>query len=191
MTDHPNVGRRDAIVAQLGKAWADDVIDEAEFERRVSAAFEARESGALERLVSDLPQRMAVVPQPAARSVMPPPQPLQRRRVMLSSIDERVHDVMPPVVEYGVRLGSLELDFREATFGDGVTEIVLDVKFGSVELTMPSDVSVEMRVDGLLSTVEYKNRSRLTQPTHRVVRVTGRCVLGNVQVSTRDQRPVY
>lgn len=191
MTDLPIDDYRERIVRHLGSAWANDVIDEAEFDRRVMAAFDTRDRLGLERLVADLPANGVVVPLPLERSAVAAMQPAQRRRVMLSSIDERVHDVMPALVEYGVRLGSLELDFREATFGDGVTEILLDVKFGSVELTMPSDVTVEMRVDGLLSSVEYKNRSRLTQPAHRIVRVTGRCVLGSVEVSTRDQRPAY
>jgi len=188
MSDFPITSRRDAIVTRLGNAWAEEVIDEAEFDRRVSAAFAASDSAELERLVADLPQqRASVAPRPA---VTPYQQPALLRRVMLSSVDERVHDVMPPLVEYGIRLGSMELDFRDAVFNDGVTEIIVDVLLGNVNLTMPPDVTVEMRVDGLLSSVEYKNRSRLTQPVHRIVRITGKCVLGTVEVSTRDPRPV-
>jgi hypothetical protein len=189
MSDYPITSRREAIITRLGNAWAEDTIDEAEFERRVSAAIAARDAAELEQLVADLPQRVAVAPRQAALAIAPYQQPAMLRRVMLSSVDERVHDVMPPLVEYGVRLASLELDFRDAVFNDGVTEIIVDVLLGNVELTMPPDVTVEMRVDGLLSSVEYKNRSRLTQPAHRIVRITGKCVLGTVDVSTRDPRP--
>jgi len=189
MNDTPITTRREAVVEQLGSAWAEDRIDEAEFERRVSAAFAAREPGELDRLVADLPARAPLVPRLAPPAVTRYPAPTLLRRVVLSSIDERVRDVMPAVVEYGVRLGSLELDFGEAVFHDGVTEILLDVVLGNVKFVLPPDVSVEMRVDGMLSSVEYHNRSRLTQPSHRVVRLTGRCVLGTVEVYTRDPRP--
>lgn len=188
MTDLPITTRRDAVVERLGSAWAEDMIDEAEFERRVSAAFAARESGDLDRLVADLPTRAPLVPRPAPPAPWYAP-PTLLRRVVLSSIEERVHELMPPAVEYGVRLGSIELDFRQAVFNDGVTEILLDVVLGNVEFVLPPDVSVEMRVDGMLSSVEYHNRSRLTQPTHRIVRFTGRCVLGSVEVYTRDWDP--
>lgn len=190
MSDFPIVSRRDAIVTRLGNAWAEELIDEMEFDRRVSAAFAANDAAELERLVADLPQRDAVAPRPAAPAVSPFQQPALRRRVVLSSIDERVHDVMPPLVEYGIRVASMELDFRDAVFNDGVTEIIVDVLLGNVNFTMPSDVTVEMRVSGLLSSVEYRNRSRLTQPAHRIVRITGKCVLGTVEVSTRDPRPL-
>ncbi len=190
MSDFPITSRRDAIVTRLGNAWAEEVIDEAEFDRRVSAAFAANDAVDLERLVADLPQQATVAPRPAAPAVTPYQQPAMLRRVMLSSVDERVHDLMPPLVEYGVRVASLELDFRDAGFNDGVTEIIVDVLLGNVNLTMPPDVTVEMRVDGVLASVEYKNRSRLTQPAHRIVRITGKCVLGTVNVSTRDPRPL-
>ena len=190
MSDFPIVSRRDAIVTRLGNAWAEEHIDEMEFDRRVSAAFAANDAAELERLVADLPQRDAVTPRPAAPAVSPFQQPALRRRVVLSSIDERVHDVMPPLVEYGIRVASMELDFRDAVFSDGVTEIIVDVLLGNVNFTMPSDVTVEMRVSGLLSSVEYRNSSRLMQPADRIVRITGKCVLGTVEVSTCDPRPL-
>ena len=190
MSDFPIVSRRDAIVTRLGNAWAEEHIDEMEFDRRVSAAFAANDAAELERLVADLPQRDAVTPRPAPSAVSPFQQPALRRRVVLSSIDERVHDVMPPLVEYGIRVASMELDFRDAVFSDGVTEIIVDVLLGNVNFTMPSDVTVEMRVSGLLSSVEYRNSSRLMQPADRIVRITGKCVLGTVEVSTCDPRPL-
>jgi hypothetical protein len=190
MSDYAITSRREAIITRLGNAWAEETIDEAEFERRVSAAIAARDASELEQLVADLPLRVTAAPRTAAPAIAPYQQPAMLRRVMLGSVDERVHDVMPPLVEYGVRLASMELDFRDAVFADGVTEVIVDVLLGNVEFTMPPDVTVEMRVDGLLSSVEYKNRSRLTQPAHRIVRITGKCVLGTVEVATRDPRPL-
>ena len=190
MSDFPITSLRDAVITQLGNAWAEETIDEVEFERRVSVAVTARDAWELERVVADLPRRAPAAPIAAATAVAPYQQPAMLRRVVLSSVDERVHDLMPPLVEYGVRVGSMKLDFRDAVFNDGVTEISVDVLLGNVEFTMPPDVTVEMRVDGLLSSVDYKNRSRLAQPAHRIVRITGKCVLGTVEVFTRDPRPL-
>ena len=55
LSDAPLTSRRDEIVAHLGAAWAAEAIGEQEMERRMSAAFAARERTDLERLVADLP----------------------------------------------------------------------------------------------------------------------------------------
>lgn len=185
MTDAPITARRDAIVAQLGAAWAADAIDEAEMERRMSAAFAAREPADLERLIADLPAPSALVPLSggAANTIAPRgPQLAPLRRVLLSSVEERVRSVVPARVEFGVRLGSVEMDFTEAIFAHAVTEIVVDVVLSNLELTFPADVAIESDVHGVLANVEQKDLYSRNPPSGRTVRVTGRAFLGNVEI---------
>ena len=187
MTNAPVNARRDQIVAQLGAAWAAECIDKPEMERRMALAFAARESADLERLVADLPVAGAMIPtahggpivEPASRGA----QLASLRRVFLGSVDERVRGTVPARVEFGVRLGNFELDFTDAIFTSDVTEIVVDVVLGNLEIRLPGDVMIESRVDGVLSSVEFHDQ-RVTVPTSgRTVRLTGNCWLGNVEVT--------
>lgn len=185
MTDVPITARRDEVVAQLGAAWAAEAIGEQEMERRMAAAFAAREPGDLERLVADLPAPSALIPaRGIVQSAVAPrgPQLVPLRRVLLSSVEERVRTVVPARIEFGVRLGSIEMDFTEAIFANAVTEIVLDVVLSSCELTFPPDVAIESDVHGVLSNVEQKDLYPSGPPSGRTVRLTGRALLGNVEI---------
>ena len=173
-------------MAQLGAAWAAEAIDEPEMERRMSLAFAARESADLERLVADLPNastRVSAGRAPVANSEAHNVQIAQLRRVVLGSVDERVRGTVPALMEFGVRLGNFELDFTEAVFTSELTEIVVDVILGNIEIRLPGDVSVESRVDGVLSSVEFHDRRSMVPMSGRTVRVTGSCWLGNVEVT--------
>jgi Domain of unknown function (DUF1707)/Cell wall-active antibiotics response 4TMS YvqF len=187
-TDTVAPARRDQVVAQLGAAWAAETIDEPEMERRMAAAFAAREPADLERLVADLPAAAAVAavvrapvahPHHASNAM----QPSQLRRVVLGSVEERVTGVVPARLELGARLGNFELDFSQADFANDVTEIVVDVVLGNIELRLPADLIVEIRVDSVLASVEFHDERSMAPRSGRTVRVTGSCWLGNVEVT--------
>ena len=193
MTDAPLTARRDQIVAQLGAAWAAEAIGEQEMERRMSAAFAAVESADLERLVADLAAPYTLVPlADTAHAVAPRgPQLAPLRRVVFSSVDERVRSVVPARVELGSRFGSIEMDFTEAVFANAVTEIVVDVVFGNIELTFPAGVAIESHVHGIFASVEVKEPAVMAAQTGRVVRISGRALFGNVEIgvvgATREE----
>lgn len=184
MTNAPIDARREQIVAQLGAAWAAEAIGEEEMERRMSAAFAAREPADLELLVADLPAPQAMVPMSdTARAVAPRgPQLAPLRRVLFSSVEERVRSVVPANVEFGSRFGSIEMDFTEAVFANDVTVIVVDVVFGNVELTFPADVAIECDMHGIFSSVEMKEPVVPAVQSGRTVRVVGRALFGNVEI---------
>ena len=184
MTDIPIDARRDQVVAHLGAAWAAEAIGEQEMELRMSAAFAAREPAELERLVADLPMPHALAPMPDTAHAVAPrgPQLAPLRRVLFSSVDERVRSVVPARVELGSRFGSIEMDFTEAVFANSVTEIVVDVVFGSVELTFPSGVAIECDVHGIFASIEMKEPTRPAAPSGRIVRISGRALFGNVEI---------
>ena len=173
--------RRDQVVVLLGDAWAADVIGEQEFDRRVQAAFDAREPAALDHLVSDLPQGSALVASDGAGSA-PLASALAFRRVALGSVDEHVRGVVPTRMEFGVRLGSLELDFTRAIFQPGVTELVIDTIMGSIEIVLPANVALDSHVNSILSAYEYKGQPRVHAGDVSVVRLTGRALLSSVEI---------
>jgi len=184
MSESPSPHRRDQVVAELGAAWAAESIDQVEMERRMEAAFAARDPAELEQLVADLPglAPLAVrgAPLPATRGA----QLVPLRRVVLGNVEERVRGVVPPRVEFGIRLGSIALDLTEAIFAGEVTEIVVDVILGNIEIQLPQGSLVEIAVNGVLSSVEYKDFGGAAAPSGRIIRITGSCVLGSIEVRT-------
>jgi Domain of unknown function (DUF1707)/Cell wall-active antibiotics response 4TMS YvqF len=191
MTNPPIDARREQVVAQLGAAWAAESIGEQEMERRMSAAFAAREPADLERLVADLPAAHAVVPMAdSARAVLPRgPQLAPLRRVVFSSVDERVRSEVPAQVEFGSRFGSIEMDFSEAVFANDVTVIVVDAVFGNIELTFPADVAIECDVHGIFSSVEMKEPVVRSVQSGKTVRVVGRALFGSVELRITGALP--
>ena len=190
MTDTVPPARRDHVVAQLGAAWAAEAIDEREMERRMAAAFAARDPAELERLIADLPAASAVVPAthpPVAPHVSRAVERAQLRRVVLGSVEERVRGVVPPRQEFGTRLGNFELDFTQADFTSEVTEIVVDVVLGNIELTLPGDLNIELRIGSVLSSVEFHDQRSMVPRSGRTVRVSGNCFLGNVEVTAATE----
>jgi Domain of unknown function (DUF1707)/Cell wall-active antibiotics response 4TMS YvqF len=184
LTNTPIDARRDQVVAQLGAAWAAEAIGEAEMERRMSAAFAAREPSDLERMVADLPAPQAMMPMSDTARVVAArgPQLAPLRRVLFSSVEERVRSVVPAHVEFGSRFGSIEMDFSEAVFANDVTVIVVDVMFGNVELMFPANMAIENDVHGIFSNVELRHPRVPSAPSGKTVRILGRALFGNVEI---------
>jgi predicted membrane protein len=102
--------------------------------------------------------------------------------VVFSSVDERVRSVVPAHLEFGSRFGSIEMDFTEAVFANAVTEIVVDVVFGNVELTFPADIAIESDVHGIFSSAEMKEPVVRSASSGRTVRISGRALFGSVEI---------
>jgi hypothetical protein len=83
-------------------------------------------------------------------------------------------------------MGGCELDFREARFGPGVTEVRVFVLWGGVEVIVPPDVQVECSTIGILGGFEQVGTvSSTTDPHAPVLRITGVAVMGGGSVTVR------
>lgn len=173
----PTAAARDQVVELLTRHFANDGIALDEFERRTAAVFTARSTDELRALVADVPG----VKSGALPVVIP-----EHGRVsaVLSSAEQQSTMVVPRYLEVVAVLGNVELDLRDATFGDGVTVIEVRSVLGNVELTLPHDVRIEMAGNALLGSFASHGGPAVTNDSapRRVVRVTGRAVLGNVEV---------
>lgn len=186
MTDRlPGPAEREAAIARLSTAFADDVLHIEEFERRVAEAYRVQSSTALARLVDDLPAPEAASTV-AAQHVTPAARLATRIRSIFGNIERRGRIAVPARLEIDALLANIELDLREAEFGAGVTEIAIDALLANVELWLPDHVTVENHGDSLVGS--FASRARRgkravpmgVQPV--VVRITGRAVLANVEI---------
>jgi hypothetical protein len=179
--------RREAVIARLSDAFARDVIELEEFERRLALAHRAEAIAELDPLVADLEaprETTALVP---ARTAAP----------------ERVRDRATVVAIMGgatrrgswtparklrvfAVMGGAELDFRDAVFAPGVTEVHITSIMGGAVVIVPPNLAIEMDGIAIMGGFEQTERAPAhLDPERPLLRVTGFALMGGVQVETR------
>ena len=83
-------------------------------------------------------------------------------------------------------MGGTDLDFREAEFGPGVTEVKVTIVMGGIAIIVPPHLQVECDGGGILGLFEGMERSAGRQdPGAPLLRITGVAVMGALEISTR------
>jgi len=173
----PTQAMRDRVVELLTQHYANDGIPIEEFERRTTAVFAATSADELHALVAD-------VASPASPATVPDH---VRINAIFSSNEQQSAMAVARYLEIVALLGNAELDLRDASFVDGVTTIEIRATLANVEITLPADVRVEMAGAALLgSFTSYAPTA--PAPTTHVVRIVGRSVLANVELTTAAPR---
>lgn len=193
----PSEQMRQITIDALMEHFANDVMDVDEFERRVEIAHAAKTSDELKALLGDLPGGGDL---PAVREDT---FDLTRAReysiTSSSQIEDRSFVVAalggtsrrgrwtPARRNYAIAVcGGAELDFREAVFGPGVTEVRVFTMWGGVDLIVPPGINVESHglaiMGGFDHTADTPSSGDPSQPT---LRITGVAVMAGVDVSVR------
>lgn len=173
----PSQATRDRVIELLTQHYANDGIQLDEFERRTTAVFAATSADELHALVAD-------VGTTALPAIVPDH---WRVSAIFSSNEQQSAMAVARYLEIVAIFGNAELDLRDAIFVDGVTTIEIRATLGNVEITLPADVRVEMAGASLLGSFTSYAPTAQT-PTTRVVRIVGRSVLANVEVTTAAPR---
>lgn len=162
--------RRQAVIDVLKDRFARGEIELTEYERRITAAAEAR-AGELAALVSDLPRRAAPANLSEAR---------QQFVTVMSSRNQRGDWLQADAVVVYVLMGSVSLDFTEVRPGDRPVVVEVRSMMGEVSLQVPAGMPVQMDVDTIMAEASV-HRSVSTAPVtgHGVV-VRGVTVMGSV-----------
>jgi hypothetical protein len=182
--------QREAAVERLSEAFAHDLLPMDEFERRVAEAYRVPLRIDLWRLTADLPQmaptRVAVTTLDSESGSSP--QLPARVRGFFSSVERAGFVEVPARVEVSSRFASIELDLSTVWFPPGITEIDIRGVFGNVEIQLPPDVIIENEGEWVLSSVRCERmplRDEETEVPPAIVRITGRTVLSNVEITTK------
>jgi hypothetical protein len=178
---------RERTVHQLCAHFAADTLDADELERRLDRVYAAASRAELSTLVSDLPelgQDRTEAPYTLARAEEVP-----RRQLVLAVMggSERKGAWTPPRHMFAVAcMGGVCLDYREARFPPGVTEITAVALMGGLEVIVPPWVRVETNGLAVLGAFEHggegDSRADAGAP---VLRIGGLASLGAVEVSVR------
>lgn len=179
--------RREQVIARLSEAYAQDLYDVEELDRRLDLAHGALTVADLDALVADLgaPSTALV---PAVPQAIDDPTRQERRKIraIMSSFEREGRWVVPRTMHARAFWGSVELDFREASLAPGVTTLDLRVTMGSVELILPPQLAVDVDVSVIMGSCEQRHRAPLDKdPSRAFLRVTGSVLMGSVEIMTR------
>ncbi len=175
---------RERTIALLSDAYARDMITMGELELRMEAVYCAADRADLARLTADLPTIGDLSAQAASGLIGGARQQLS---AFFSSIEGVQIAVMPTLFDINATFGSVELDFRHTVFHPGITEISIAANFGSIELVLPSYVTVERHGHFSFSSYSIKDKGfkRAEHPlpvNAPVVRLTGHAFLSNIEI---------
>ncbi len=172
---------RNGTLRRLHNAVAHGLIDIGEFEERSMQVSMARQPADLEALVDDLPRAGAIASSSADRLEL---------RGWMGSLHRSGEWTVPTRLSLVRRVGSVDLDLTNARFAGPVVVIELDMVRGSLDLRLPEGASAsidDVTVYGGSARDRRKNPPAEGRP-HVVI--TGRVVLGSVNIRGPKRRQV-
>jgi hypothetical protein len=167
---------REHTASALGDAAAEGRLTLEELTERLDAAYAARSRSELDALTGDLPQRA-----PAPRT------PRRTSIGILGGTELRGRfRVEGQLTVIGV-IGGTEIDLRDAEVIGHELEIRCFNVIGGVEITVPDGVDVSMELVTVLGGQDVRLGTP-PRPGAPLIRITGVCAIGGVEVRTRHER---
>jgi len=182
--------RREVVIDALSTHFASDALDMDEFEQRLDLAHRATSVAELDALLSDLQPAadeasgQSLIQPTAARHA--PVRTRVRKRVLsvLGSVQRKGTWRVPERLRVFSVMGAVELDFREAQLGPGITEVSVTTVMGAVSIVVPPQLRVECHGVGLLGHFESMETGAgemdLDAP---LLRIVGVAVMGALEIS--------
>jgi hypothetical protein len=177
---------RERIVAQLCDQYAAENLTDAGLEERLTRAYAATDVATLQALVADLPTE---APGASTAVASARPELVSERQVILAVMGgaERKGAWTPPKQLHVLTvMGGAHLDFRDARFSPGVTDVTCFVLMGGVEIVVPPGVHVELNGFALMGGFgQSGGREAPSDPNAPVLRIGGVALMGGVDLQVR------
>jgi hypothetical protein len=180
---------RDRTIGRLSDAFATDLIDVDEFERRVTIAQRSDSLAEIQALVADLPAHAEGTPAaPAPRSTVPAANVRRRGTVftIMGGVERKGSWTVPRSLNVGVVMGGAMLDLREAWLPPGPIELRVAALMGGVEIIVPPNLPVEAEGVAIMGGFDHVDRAPAEpDPGAPLLRVTGLALMGGVHIEMR------
>ena len=184
---------RERTIEVLCAQFARDSLETAEFERRIDLAYRAETAVQLSALTTDLPA-IANAEKTPARAAAPAAAPrapsaqVQGSQFVVAVLggNERNGPWIPARNVYSLAfMGGVRLDFRDARFGPGVTEVTVFALMGGVEIIVPPGLMVQADGFAIMGGFEHRTDGPAADENAPVLRISGMAMMGGVDISTR------
>ncbi len=180
--------RREQVITALTEHFSSDVLDMDEYDRRIDLAHRARSLAELEDLVVDLTApaaSTALAHRPAQVALDRWPE-RKRYVAVFGGVEKKGRWSVPRKMTVVCLMGGAELDFTEADFAPGITDLQVTCVMGGAELIVPPWLSVEVDATAIFGGFEEMNRGHgEPDPERPLLRITGLAVMGGVSIETR------
>jgi hypothetical protein len=180
---------RERTIAALSDFFAQGELDVGEFERRLTLAHRATSMAELTELLADAPERKAeAVPAQATIAMVKADgiRPKQWVVAFLGGARRGGTWACARKLRVVAVMGGVELDFREARLGPGVTEVWVVAMMGGVQIIVPPELAVEVDGLGLMGGFDAIDRTPpVPDPERPMLSVRGFALMGGVEVKTR------
>ncbi|WP_245537724.1 LiaF domain-containing protein [Sediminispirochaeta smaragdinae] len=181
---------RERVVEQLKLNFAHNNIEVDEFERRVSLAHESDDRQVLGNLIRDLPVLRDEENQEYSSSVAWNNGRVKRDDTMLallSGVERRGPWSPARNTRVLALMGGVDLDFTDAKFPPGTTEIEIVCLLGGVEMVVPEGVNVD--ISGIPLIGGFENKMEYDYyPDGPTLKIRGFALLGGVEVRPPRKR---
>jgi hypothetical protein len=190
LATRPTTAARDRAIERLSAAFAEGALDTEEFERRVTVVHRSLSLPEIEGLLTDLPAAQALAPLQTA--LVPAGQaPAGARTLSVFGSTTRSGSwAVPRQLAVRAIFGNVELDFRNAVLPAGPVDLEVSAVFGNIEITVPPHLAVASEGAAILGNFDHVNRAAQDLPPDApVLRIRGKSVFGNVEISMRLATP--
>jgi hypothetical protein len=178
---------RDRAASVLNEAMAQGRLTAEEHSERLDAVYAAKTHADIVPVIDDLPPAAAVAVPPG--SAAPAPAARGRRLVAVFGGVSRKGSWQPePLTRILAVFGGAELDLREASLPGREITISAVAVFGGVSITVPPEMRVIDSGSAIMGGREVSGDSaESAQPDAPVLRITGTCVFGGVEVKRKPR----
>jgi hypothetical protein len=177
---------REKVIEHLKYSFTHDHLEEVDFEKRCNIAINTRDRNDLKALVEDLPEYKE---EQATQTNVPADININTGKVkdhgtlvsILSGAERKGMWKVPKKLNLVAILGGTDLDFSQAIFPPGVTEINVLCFMGGIDIKVPQGVNVDNQCIALMGGVDNKciETGESNGPT---LRITGFIFMGGLDI---------
>ncbi|WP_435111056.1 DUF1707 SHOCT-like domain-containing protein [Nocardiopsis synnemataformans] len=196
---------RDKVAERLREALAEGRLTPVEHEERLDTLYKAKTMGELGPIVEDLPvpghgydyasmERRSDEPSgmeilgSEARDLAGQSKGSENLVAVFGGCERKGRWLVEPRTNVSVLCGGVELDLREAVLSQHEVTIQVAVIMGGVDITVPHGVRVINNTSAILGGADMHGTDQVTDPNAPVVRLTGTCMLGGVDIKAKGPK---
>src|SRR4051812_45056427 len=182
---------REQVIKTLTDAFANDLISVNDLEDRLEKAYRATTAAEAKALIGGLEHlpsaQGTLVPLSATPIAVDVPRERERLRSIMSSQNRRGVWTVPRAMDILGVFSDTTIDLTQATLPRDIIDLHVNIVFASMTIVVPPGFYVHNRVGAFAANVESEPALELApmKPGSPVVRITGNCVFGNLEIVSR------
>jgi hypothetical protein len=180
---------RDRAASVINTAMAEGRLTADEHSERLDAIYSAKTHAELVPLLDDLPGHSAAVADIPDSAALAPAKSSDRIIAILGGATRKGTWHPGPIVDIVTVLGGVDLDFREAVLPRHEVTMRITCVLGGLSITVPPEMQVINSTVNILGGTETDDGVDGVAQDGPVLRITGTCVLGGVEVKRRARKP--